>query len=603
MNRDLVPDRPGVEREASVTARDHDWPLAGTDAADAERSRGFALPTDLRELLDADRTAVVMLGFDMIVRDANETALALLGATTLESLRPGTASHSMLLTLLDHAPRDLVAGLTDGTWHGDIDHTDAFGERVEFRATVAARRDSTMYGDGFLGLTAHDVTAARHEASQLRHRATHDPLTGLANRRHILTMLSQSIAAHRGRSDELAVIFIDFDRLKFVNDALGHQVGDQLLIAGAQRLLDSVRPGDQVARIGGDEFVVVCNDLPDVSAAMEVADRIRRALTGTLRLRQIDLAISVSIGLATADDSIFVLDDAAAAAQLISNADTAMYEAKTLAHGRCVAYTPAMHSASRERTALSAELASAINHRELTIHYQPVFSTVTNALAGAEALVRWDHPVKGPMEPAEFISIAEESATIGPLGEFVLEQALAETRRWIDGGVVGDDFSIHVNVSPLQLASSSFVVQVETLLHGHHLAPRRLVLEVRESALLGRNADVDRSVRTLRRLGVQIAIDNFGTGANSLALLTDLGADILKLDGSLALPAGSTDSDTKLVRAVVLLAHALDMRVVAERVTDNDQLRRLRSAGCDLAQGNLLAPPEPPDRLAVVPAN
>jgi EAL domain-containing protein (putative c-di-GMP-specific phosphodiesterase class I) len=203
--------------------------------------------------------------------------------------------------------------------------------------------------------------------------------------------------------------------------------------------------------------------------------------------------------------------------------------------------------------------------------------------------VRWSHPQRGQVPPNEFISIAEDAGSIGQLGEFVLDQALLETRVWSERGVIADDFAVHVNVSNVQLASGTFVNTVMGMLRSHGVRPDQLVLEARETALLGRNADVDRSVRTLRRLGVGIAIDNFGTGANALSVLTEIGADILKLDGAFGLPHGSSDTDTRLVRAVVLLAHALGMRVVAQRVSDIDQLRHLRAAGCDAVQGNLLA--------------
>ncbi len=286
-----------------------------------------------------------------------------------------------------------------------------------------------------------------------------------------------------------------------------------------------------------------------------------------------------------------------AAETLIGNADTAMYEAKGSGRTRCVLFTPEMRSAARERTAIGTDLGRAITERQLTVDFQPIFSTVDRRTVGAEALVRWNHPELGQMDPASFIHIAEESGTIGRLGEFVLEQALVETRRWLEHSVVGDDFAVHVNVSMVQLASPSFVNQVLSMLRLHELTPERLVIEARETALLGRNPDIDRTVRAFRRAGVQVAIDNFGTGANALSLLSDVGADMLKLDGSLALPSGATDSDTRIVRAVVLLAHSLGMRVVAERVSATDQLRRLRSAGCDLMQGNLLGAPGPPDEL------
>ncbi len=222
-----------------------------------------------------------------------------------------------------------------------------------------------------------------------------------------------------------------------------------------------------------------------------------------------------------------------------------------------------------------------------------MFSSVTQGAVGAEALVRWNHPTQGRIDPALFVSIAEESGSAVRLGELVIEQALADARIWIDQQLVDQHFAMHLNVSQLQLASAAFVNFVLTALRQHRLRPEQLVLEARETALLNHDVNVERSVRALRRLGVRIAIDNFGTGANALSILTDIGADILKLDGSLALPSGASDTDTRLVRALVLLAHALDMHVIAERVSGIEQLRRLRAAGCDYVQGNLLGEPVP----------
>jgi EAL domain-containing protein (putative c-di-GMP-specific phosphodiesterase class I) len=226
-----------------------------------------------------------------------------------------------------------------------------------------------------------------------------------------------------------------------------------------------------------------------------------------------------------------------------------------------------------------------------------VFSAIDQSAIGAEALVRWHHPTRGRIDPAMFVSIAEESGLIERLGHFVIERALSDLRSWRDSGLVGDDFAIHANVSQKQLSTAAFVHQVSALLRDHQVRPRQLVFEARETALTVQNVEVQRTVRSLRRLGVQIAIDNFGTGASALSVLTDVGADLLKLDGSLALPSGSSEADIRLVRALVLLAHALDMRVVAERVSGAEQMRRLRAAGCDYLQGNLLAAPLSADRF------
>jgi len=559
----------------------------------------WAAMPGVRELLDADGTAVIVLGLDREVRATNEMALSLLGVESVDELRSGGTAHTLLQSLLDHAPRRLVSGVADGVWQGDLDHTTPGGESRVFRATVAVCTTTVGEGrDGFIGLTAHDVTSARRQMSKLRHRASHDPLTGLSNRRQIMTTLSHAISEQRDEPGHVAAMFIDVDRLKYVNDALGHHVGDRLLVSTAERLTEAVRPEDHVARLGGDEFLVVATGVRDASAGLALADRIRRALSGRLRINQLDLQFSVSIGLALTDARLLAGDDIDAASELVSNADTAMYEAKSTGRRRCVLYTSHMHSAARERTEIAAALAQAISSSHLTVEYQPVYSAVTRQATAAEALVRWHHPARGRIDTSEFVAIAEESGTVAKLGEFVLDQAMIDLRRWIDGKVVADDFAVHVNVSQMQLASGSFVNLVLAMLRRHRLQPSNLVLETRERALLGRNADIDRTVRALRRIGVGVAIDNFGTGPNALSVLTDVGADILKLDGSLALPAGTTEADTRLVRSVVLLAHALDMRVVAERVSGVEQLRRLRSAGCDELQGNLLSPAVPADQIA-----
>jgi diguanylate cyclase (GGDEF)-like protein len=353
----------------------------------------------LAALLDADQTAVVVLGFDGRVRAANDSALHLLGADSTDALQPGGSAHGMLRSVLDQAPRQLVAGRYDGTWQGDVDRTDGAGEPRVLRATVAARRDATLDGGGFIGLIAHDVTRARDESARLRHLATHDALTGLANRRRIMSIMAQSIAAQRTRPGHVVAMFIDVDRLKYVNDALGHAIGDQLLLSTARRLADSVRPEDRIARIGGDEFLVVCCDVPDVAAALELAERMQHALTGRLRIRLLGMHFSVSIGVAMSDHEILAMPDDAAAAAMIANADIAMYAAKAAGRTRCVLFTAEMRSAARRRSELAAELSRAVTEKQLTVEFQPLFSSVTRRTVGAEALVRWEHHEQGSMEP------------------------------------------------------------------------------------------------------------------------------------------------------------------------------------------------------------
>ena len=332
---------------------------------------------------------------------------------------------------------------------------------------------------------------------------------------------------------------------------------------------------------------------------MELADRIRSALTGRLSIRNLELDVSVSVGMSISDDAIRELEPESGAVKLITYADAAVHAAKEAGRARTAMFTDQLRSRARVRTEVAAALSKALREGELHVEYQPIFSAVSELAEAAEALVRWAHPTRGRIEAAEFIPVAEETGVIVPIGDWVLRQACIAARHWIDNGVVGQRFAVHVNVSKLQLANSSFVNQVVDLLREYRLRPRQIVLEAREATLLGDAGAVIRSVRALRRVGVRVALDNFGTGSNALSLLTDVGADVLKLDGSLALPSGASDSDTRVVRALVLLAHALNMEVVAERVTGVEQLRRLRAAGCDLVQGNLLARPCVANELVV----
>ncbi len=266
------------------------------------------------------------------------------------------------------------------------------------------------------------------------------------------------------------------------------------------------------------------------------------------------------------------------AAQLLGNAHSAAEDAKEQGGGRCAVFTAQMRSAARARAELSVELSSAIAAGELDVEYQPIFSAVSRGVVGAEALVRWNHPTRGPIDPGTLVAVAEEAGSIGRLGGLVLDRALADFARWQAGRGVDDDFAVHVNVSRMQLASPSYVTAVAARLSAHGIEPQRLVLEARETPLLSSEPGVVRTIRALRRLGVRLAIDDFGTGARSLAVLTDVGVDVLKLDGALALPTGSSLSEVRVVRAVVALAHALDIDVVAERV---EQLRAARTTPGD----------------------
>ncbi|MEO6569938.1 MAG: bifunctional diguanylate cyclase/phosphodiesterase [Ilumatobacteraceae bacterium] len=552
----------------------------------------------LHELAEAAELAVVTIGIDGSLVEANDAGVALFPSRSL----PGSPhdGYDRLRAVLEQIPQRLLVDPEGGTWHGEIDLAVPGAPRAVHHITVLVHHDAVSVSGGYIGVVCRDITDERARSAELLHLLEHDPTTGLLNRTAALERIAHALLRPDDDGGELAILMIDVDRLRDVNDALGHDIGDRLLASTAKRLSTAVRPDDVVARLGSDEFMVLCHSVADPTIAMDLADRIRRALTGRLTIRQLELDVSVSVGVGMSDPDIRQLPTEQAATQLISRADTAVHAAKQAGRARTAMFTPQLHSRAKVRTELAAALSKALRDGQLYLEYQPIFSAVSERAEAAEALIRWAHPVRGRVEASEFIPVAEDTGVIVPIGDWVLQQACATTRRWIDDGVVGQRFAVHVNVSRLQLANPAFVNRVVDLLREHRLRPRQIVLEAREATLLGTDADeVIRSVRALRRVGVRVALDNFGTGSNALSLLTDIGADVLKLDGSLALPSGASEADTRVVRALVLLAHALNMEVVAERVTGLEQLRRLRAAGCDLVQGHLVGKPCAPDELIV----
>ncbi|MDW3213223.1 MAG: bifunctional diguanylate cyclase/phosphodiesterase [Ilumatobacteraceae bacterium] len=571
------------ERIAIATSAD----APALDAGDIDR---------LRQLVDASGIATIFTTIRGDFLHANEAGAELFRSQAVPGGR--LDGRESLSTVLDQIPQRLLTDPEGGVWHGDVD-VSAHGMPDSVQSTtVHVHHDPTSADGGFIAVMCQDVTDERRRQASLLQLLEHDSVTGLLNRSAVIERLTDALRRIDEDGGEVAVLLVDIDRLRDVNDALGHEIGDRLLASTAKRLSTAVRPNDIVARLGGDQFVVICHSVPDAPVAMDLADRVRRALTGRLTIRQLELDVSVSVGVGITDTTLRQSAPDAAAIRLITRADTAVHAAKQAGRARCAQFTDQLQNAAKIRTELAAALSKALREGELHVEYQPIFSAVSQQAEAAEALVRWSHPVRGRIEASEFIPVAEETGVIVPIGDWVLQQACISARYWIDNGVVGQRFAVHVNVSRMQLANSTFVNRVVDLLREYRLRPRQIVLEAREATLLGSDADaVIRSVRALRRVGVRIALDNFGTGSNALSLLTEIGADVLKLDGSLALPSGASEADTRVVRALVLLAHALNMEVVAERVTGVEQLRRLRAAGCDLVQGHLVGKPSAPDQL------
>jgi diguanylate cyclase (GGDEF)-like protein len=384
------------------------------------------------------------------------------------------------------------------------------------------------------------------------------------------------------------VLFIDLDKLKHVNDTIGHAVGDQLIVTIAKRLAAATRPSDLVARISGDEFVVLCEGLLDEHVALDVAERIRTAITGPLVLQGVEIEAGASVGVAMSTPDLLATQSAAdAAVTLLRSADTAMYKAKQRGRGRSELYSDEMRRVAQERQTLASELEQALAADQFFVVYQPIESAHTGRIVAAEALLRWNHPTRGVLAPGAFLDLADESGLIAPIGDWILDQSARTVAQWIREGLIDHNSALHVNASRRQLSDITFVDRTLTILRTHQLDPTQLVLETSESNLVENNPSVLRTVNALTRQGIKIAVDDFGSGYSSLASLRTFPADILKLDGTLVRDVGRTDGgDDPMVRSLIQLAHSLNLTVCAEWVTTEDHIQRLKVLGCDLLQGN-----------------
>lgn len=471
----------------------------------------------------------------------------------------------------------------DDFWQGEIWDRHRDGHVYPKWMTISTIRDGAGRINHYIA-SFTDITARKAAEERIHYLAHHDPLTRLPNRTHLQARLEQAIASARRDGGRLAVLFLDMDHFKHINDSLGHHVGDGLLVEVAERLRQSVRESDVVARLGGDEFVVVLTDIAADTVAT-VAGKLLKNLAQPYVIDEHALHSTPSIGI-----SLFP-EDGADAETLMKNADTAMYHAKEAGRNTCQFFTAAMNEAATERIVLEGQLRRGIERGEFVLHYQPQIDVASGRPCGVEALVRWQHPERGLISPLKFVPVAEETGLIIPLGEWVLDTAIGERARWRAAGL--DGIRMSVNLSAHQLRDPQLVPRIAALLARHGLRSGDLELEITESVAMKNPQATSRLLAQLRELGIELAIDDFGTGYSSLSYLKQLPLDRLKLDRSFVMDIEHDPNDAAISAATISLAHSLGLSVVAEGVETTSQYAFLKGLDCDVVQGYLFSRPLP----------
>jgi diguanylate cyclase (GGDEF)-like protein/PAS domain S-box-containing protein len=464
---------------------------------------------------------------------------------------------------------------------------DGFEIPIEESVAPIHDRDGQLQGDV---IVFRDVSSARAMSQEMRHLAQHDFLTGLPNRLLLKDRVSQAIILAQRHAKQVAVLYLDLDGFKHINDSLGHSVGDKLLQSIAQRLISCSRASDTVSRQGGDEFVVLLSEMQQPEDAAIAALRMLKAIAAPHMIDDLELHVTTSIGV-----SVYP-DDTVDAEMLIRNADTAMYQAKDNGRACYQYFEPSMNARAVERQSIEQALRRALDRDELSLHYQPKIDFRTGSITGAEALLRWTHPTRGSVSPAEFIPVAEECGLILPIGNWVLRQACTQARMWIDAGL--PLASMAVNVSAKEFRGQSFLDGLFAALDDTGLDPTVLEIELTESVLMKHAESAATILHTLRNAGVQVAVDDFGTGYSSLSYLRRFPIDALKIDQSFVAEIDAAGGDTGIVTAVISMAQNLNLRVVAEGVETRAQMAFLHQQRCDEWQGYYFSRPVVPLQFA-----
>ncbi len=451
------------------------------------------------------------------------------------------------------------------------------------RAAATLRRDVGKKSEA-LARVANDLEARKRLEQQLAHQAFHDPLTHLANRALFTNRTEHALIRSGSKKQEVAVLMLGLDDFKTVNDTLGHDVGDRVLISVAQRLSTIVRPGDTLARIAGDEFGLLLERIANVQEASAIAQKLIDAMALPIKFKQREVRVSMSVGVVCgrADSRVDTM---------LRDAGLAMKEAKDRGKSCLRVFRPEVHAAVLERVKLTADLQHALEHQEFFLMYQPIVDLRSERIVGMEALVRWNHPKRGMIPPQDFIKLAEDTNAIVPLGSWILKTACRQIKAWHGVRPTGNPLTVTVNVSPIQLAHHTFIEDVRSALVTTGILPSSLILEITESALVDDRAENLALFNELKSLGIRLAIDDFGTGYSSLSYLQRFPFDILKIDKSFVDGVAGGGTDVAFARTIIALGGMLELRVLAEGIEHANQHAMLKELGCQYGQGYLFSKP------------
>lgn len=442
---------------------------------------------------------------------------------------------------------------------------------------------------GAIVINVRDITERKQSESTIQHQATHDPLTDLANRQEFAARFDQALESAKRNKVQLALMFLDMDRFKNINDGLGHSAGDTVLKVAATRFSSCLRAEDTVARFGGDEFLILVNEIDSPKSAAKVAEKILKAMRMPIQVGEHTLYPTVSIGVA------LFPDDGLDRPSLKKAADIALYTAKKNGRNRCQLYVNSMEAYASEKFILQNELRQALAQQQIKIYYQPIISLKTRKLTAVEALARWQHPDKGLLSPAEFIPLAEEAGLISALDEYVLSTACGQIKAWRNQDL--PKFRIAINFSAQEFSEANFVSNVESILSENNVRAENFEIEITETVAMNNLELTGSNLKAFKKMGFKINIDDFGTGYSSLSYLKSFRVHSLKIDRSFVRHCITNPQDTSIVRTIVSMAHNLNLKVIAEGIEDDQQLDFLASLGCDAAQGFYIGKPMPAEEL------